>query len=240
MNILCIIANIPEKRWCFFLNEFKNYKVYIIVNDNEYDLTEYIRIYKNIEFIKIDESKCISNGYTNCEFSDKLINGWDKALYYFSSINTDYKNIWFMEDDVFIYNENLLINIDNKYKSHDILCNSSFKEAKLDEWLWKHINIKFPPPYFCGMMCAIRMSNKMLSCLKDYATKNKTLFFLEALFPTIAKYNKLIYISNPPEFLTVTHRQQWNLNELDCHHIYHPLKNLQNHIDARDMLHERT
>ena len=26
MNILCIIANIPEKRWCVFLNSFKNYK----------------------------------------------------------------------------------------------------------------------------------------------------------------------------------------------------------------------
>jgi len=73
----------------------------------------------------------------------------------------------------------------------------------------------------------------MLESINDYAKKNKTLFFLEALYPTIAvKYN-LKYFSNPTEFLTVTHRDKLNINLLNKDNLYHPIKNIESHLEAR-------
>ena len=31
-----------------------------------------------------------------------IASAWDKALYYFSSVNTDYDNVWIVEEDVFV------------------------------------------------------------------------------------------------------------------------------------------
>lgn len=164
----------------------------------------------------------------------KPIIGWDKALYFFSCINCNYDYIWFMEDDVYFYDENTLHNIDTKYDDYDILCNSSFEPAKLDEWLWHMIQINMSPPYYCGMMCMLRFSKKMIKSIKNYAKKNKTLFFLEALYPTIAVKCNLKYISNPTEFITITHRDQHNINLLTRENLYHPVKNIESHIKARN------
>jgi len=84
------------------------------------------------------------------------------------------------------------------------------------------------------MMCCVRLSNNILKCIKDYAEKYKTLFFLEALFPTIAIKNNLKY-SNPSEFDEVTYRefQENNLNKIN---IFHPVKNLNNHIIFREKI----
>ncbi len=141
-----------------------------------------------------------------------------------------------MEDDVYFYDEHTLINIDTKYLNYDILCNSSFEEAKLNEWLWHMIKVNFSPPYYCGMMCIVRFTQKMMNCIKEYASNNKTLFFLEALFPIIAVKNNLIYYKNPNEFLTVTHRENHLLEGLTKYNLYHPLKNLKDHINCREYI----
>jgi len=41
--------------------------------------------------------------YSSLIFNEII--AWDRALYYFSVINKNYENIWFLEDDVFIYGE---------------------------------------------------------------------------------------------------------------------------------------
>jgi hypothetical protein len=58
MNILCLISKSPEKRWCEFLSKINNYKIYIIVDDNNFDLSKFNYEYKKINFIKIDDEKC--------------------------------------------------------------------------------------------------------------------------------------------------------------------------------------
>ena len=62
--------------------------------------------------------------------------------------------------------------------------------SKID-WHWYCIEIEYPLPYYNGMMCIVRFSNSMMNCINDYAKKHNTLFFLEALFPTIAIKNNL-------------------------------------------------
>lgn len=239
-NAICLITLRPSEMYLNFLNTFLNYDIYIIIDDNENNFTQFKKKYTKINFVQLNKNVCIKAGYKNTNFIGvkKLVSGWDKALYFFSYIQTKYNFIWFMEDDVYFYNENTLLNIDKKYEDHDILCNCSFEQGKLNEWLWNMIKIELQPPYFCGMMCIVRFSKNMIEPIKDYAKKYDTLFFLEALFSTLAvKYN-LKYIPNPSEFNTVTHRNIFDIYSLNNTNLYHPIKDITNHIIIRNKIHK--
>ena len=180
LKAICLITFKPNKIYLDFLNKFNTYDIYIIIDDNKNNYSEIKIQYPKINFIQINNEDCTKTGFTNTSYITihKPVIGWDKALYFFSYyINCIYDYIWFMEDDVYFYAENTLQTIDQKYENTDLLCNSSFGEAKLDEWLWDKIEIHLKPPYYCGMMCIVRFSQKMLQSVKDYASKNNTLFF---------------------------------------------------------------
>lgn len=237
-NALCLICLRPNKIWCNFLNDFINYKIFIIIDDNNFDYTELQNIYTNISFIKIDNSKCKANYYFNVNtMINKLISGWDKALYYFSIENTIYDFIWFLEDDVFFYNENVLFNIDKKYSNADLIskkCNINTSGKKINKWHWKKIDINYELPYYNGMMCIVRLSKKMLNCINVYAKKNKTLFFLEALFPTVAIKNNLIH-NSPIEFENIYYRHNITKEQVNKVWLYHPVKDMNAHIVFRKL-----
>jgi len=237
-NAICVITYKPQENHLDFLNTLNSYDVYVIIDDNDNTYIEMKIKFPNLTIVQIDNNKCREKGYinTNTIVLKKDISGWDKALYYFTYIKNNYEYVWLLEDDVFFYNEDTLLAIDNKYTQQDILCNSSFEEAKLNEWLWRFINIRFPSPYYCGMMCSCRFSKRMFNCIKEYAEPNKTLFFLEALFPSIAVYNKLNYLSNPEEFITITHRDILDINTFNKYNLYHPVKNIDSHGKARFLL----
>jgi len=194
--------------------------------------------FTNIKFIQIENKLCLESGFINISYITlkKQVTGWDKAIYYFSKINkVECEILWFFEDDVYFYSEETILRIDDKYKLEDILCNSSYGKGKLDEWLWKFIEIKFQPPYFCGMMCAIRLSKKYINCINDYVNKNNTLFFLEAFFPTIAKHYNLLVTENPVEFTKVTHRDDVPKKiDINVNFLYHPVKDLSLHAIYRN------
>lgn len=240
-NALCLITFNPTQKLDYleFLNSFKNFDIYVIIDDNSVNYNYLMNTYKNIKIIQIDNNLCINYGFFNISYITlrKYVTGWDKAIYYFSINKFNYNNIWFFEDDVYFYSENTILQIDNKYKTEDILCNSSYEEGKLNEWLWKYIYINFSPPYYCGMMCALRLSNNFLNCVCDYVNRNKTLFFLEAFFPTIAKHYKLKIIESPIEFSTITYNnsvpQNNNLNE---NFLYHPVKDIKLHSIYRNAI----
>ena len=235
MNAICLITFRPNKIWCDFLNVFTKYKIFLIVDDNNFDLSTFINDYNNITFIQVENEKCQSNGYIDVNFAiEKLISGWDKALYYFGVEDQNYDYIWFMEDDVLFYNEDTIVRIDNQYTNDDLL-SSSYKKNKNGNkncWHWHRINIQYPPPYYQGMMCVVRFSKKMMSCINVYAIKNKTLFFLEALFPTIAIKNNLKY-NNPVEFNKIYYRHNFKGEIINMNIFYHPVKDLNKHISFR-------
>ena len=238
MNALCLITFIPNKIWCDFLNLFSNYKIFIIVDNNNFHLDEFINNYKNINFIQIEDIKCKLNGYihTTSIILNKFIIGWDKALYYFGVEDNNYDFVWFIEDDVFFKNEETLIQIDNQYIDSDLLSSniSENSDGNKNTWLWKRINIQYSPPYYNGMMCAVRFSNRMMICINNYAKRHNTLCFLEALFPTIAIKNNLI-CNHPNEMHTIHYRHNFNKNNINKHNLYHPVKNLNNHIYFRNV-----
>jgi len=238
MNALCLITHKPNTQILTFLNTFRKYDIFIIIDDNTKKYTELKVSFPRLNIIQIPNSKCEKSGIinTNTIALKKSVSGWDKAVYYFSIHNVSYKQVWFIEDDVFFNGEQTLFAIDEKYVNEDLLCNSDLTFAKnRNDWLWRIIYMNLPPPYVCGMMCACRMSNKMLCCLKEYGSKNKTLFFLEALFPTIALHNKLSCIQ-PTELLTITHRNVWDIATLNTTNLYHPMKKIEDHDIIRNRL----
>ena len=247
MNAVCLVTFRPNKIWCDFLNLFK-YKIFIVIDDNDFDLSDFTN-YHNITFVKVDDEKCKLNGYLDTSFTlNKLISGWDKALYYFGVEEKNFEFIWYLEDDVFFYNEDTLMKIDIQYINEDLLSNTvEISDGDKNTWHWWRVNIDYSPPYFNGMMCCVRFSKKMMECINNYASKNNTLCFIETLFPTLAINNDLIY-SNPDEFnkiyfkcgvkgeLINTNHTHFDFNDeiINPNSLYHPVKNLNDHISFRN------
>jgi hypothetical protein len=235
MHALCLVTFTPNKVWCDFLNLFSEYKIFMIVDDNKFDLYEFISNYNNINFIQIEDINCNLNGYTNTNFTlNKKISGWDKALYYFGVENNIYDFIWFLEDDVFFNNEDTLLQIDSQYINDDLLSNNY--EINVDgnknTWHWAGITINYSPPYYNGMMCAVRFSNRMMKSINNYAKNQNELFFLEALFPTVAIKNEL-KCNTPNEMKNISYRNYFDDEDISEENLYHPVKDLDKHIYFR-------
>lgn len=238
MNAICSITFRPTDIYCHFLNSFSNYKVFVVVDDNEFDLSNFIQNYENITFIQINNELCRNSGYIDLSFTiNKLISGWDKALYHFGIVDTSFEYIWFMEDDVFFHNEDTLIQIDNTYTNTDLLSNNYVENVDGDKstWHWNIININHPPPYYWAMICIIRLSKNMMNCIHEYATTHKTLFFSEALFPTTAFKNNLSY-ECPSVFNNIFYRHDFKKEDITTIGLYHPVKNINHHVEFREHL----
>ena len=69
----------------------------------------------------------------------------------------------------------------------------------------------------------------MISKIKDYTTTYKTLFFLEALFPTIAIKNNLKY-RIIEELRNIKYRNTFVKQDINADNLYHPIKDLNQHI----------
>ena len=243
-NAVCLITHKPneKKEYLKFLNKFNSYDIHVIIDDNNNKYDDLKQQFTNIEFIQIENDLCINAGIMNLNFKvlRKNVTGWDKSIYYFSKKNDlkQYKNIWFFEDDVYFHSEETILKIDNKYESQDILCNSSYKEENLKEWLWGSIckDIPFKPPYSCGMVCALRLSTKYFKCINQYIDKYKKTFFLEAFFPTIAKkYDLITTTKTPVEFSNIKYQTPVpKPNDVNVDYLYHPVKDISLHTTYRN------
>jgi hypothetical protein len=234
---IALICFKPNDIYLDFLNKFSNYEVYIIIDDNSVNYSALYKQqnkYNNLKFIQMLSKICIDYGFTNVNRIGvkKRVSGWDKALCYFAFNTNVNDKVWFIEDDVFFHSEDTLLKIDAKYPDYDLLSNCDFKPAtNMNEWLWQFIRIKIGGPYYCGMMCATRLSQNVLNRIRDYATLNKELFFLEALFPTLSKALKCCC---PDELKTVVYRHDYTYEKVsNKDNIYHPVKNILKHDEFR-------
>ena len=222
-----------------FLSKFTKYDIVIIADDNSINYSEKYAAYKTIKIVQISDDECFSNHFINsCTVTiRKTILSWDKALYYFSSINTNYQHVWFLEDDVFFYNEQTIADIDTKYPTSDLLSHGYGENRTGDksQWHWRMIKIDIHPPYYCTMVCAVRMSQQMLQKIRDYTQSYKQLFFIEAMFPTICKYNNLVY-DTPSELNTITWRDTFVTGDINKKNLYHPIKDMNTHVKYRQGL----
>ncbi len=124
---ICLLTFRPTKDLILLNSNFEDindYQVYVIVDDNEWDIKDLEKNFPKFKFIKIKEEECKKSGFINFNFMVK--NGepsaWDKGLMYFSIINPNkYDYVWFIEDDVFIPKIDNIIKIDEKYPNVDLI-----------------------------------------------------------------------------------------------------------------------
>ena len=199
--------------------------IYIAIDNSGYNTSS---IPTNLRIIKYDEETCKSEGYVCSLLKCTLRNvdrpcSWDKALYHFCVKDLIYDNVYFVEDDVFISDRNIFSNIDKKYESADLICSFNVSEQSDPRWCnWKEFN-NLEKPWYHSMVCACRLSNKLLSKIVEYANANKRLLFHEFFFNTIANTNNLV-IKTPPEFENIHWCADWNISNIQKGKLYHPLK----------------
>ena len=163
----------------------------------------------------------------------------DKALYYLKDTTDLWEAVWLIEEDVFIPALTTIANIDKKYKNYDLLCNANyiFEKPVRNEWFWNTIVNQTPlrPPFAASMVCAIRISPRLLQIIHSYVQQFRSLFLDEVLFNTLALKNNLSVLC-PPELSTIVYRRNWQKQEIQPTHLYHPMKTLRQHILFRRIL----
>ena len=165
----------------------------------------------------------------------------DKALYYFCIEEPEkYDYIWMIEEDVFIPDVNTIYNIDVKYPESDLLCRSNKINRSGEIKTWSHFKKlvnKIELPWCYSMICAVRVSKKLLELINAYAKEKKELLFCEALFNTLAYQNELA-ICIIPELSNIKYNNQVDL-DLDTYnneYLYHPIKDINTHYKLRKKL----
>jgi hypothetical protein len=240
-NVICVLGLDLKTEWLEFLNKIQNYDVYYVLDKPvPVHLEHIIDKFPKVKIILIDDETCEKESIINMNFIiiPKKVIAWEKAVYYFSIVNTEYENIWFLEDDVFIYDENVFNNLDEKYPKADLL--SCIGETTQDPtkagWHWNRMKIEFPPPYYNTMVCGIRVSFNLLSDILNYARQYKTLFYLEALFPTICLKNPKLTHVTPQEMSTILYIKNWNKEDIskNLNNMFHPIKDMKKHIEFRN------
>lgn len=238
-NIICILSVRPCIKTYDFIKELKiksGYEIFIVIDDNKYNIPNYDGF---VKVIKINNEESESIGYKNTIlWLEGKAGSRDKALYYFNRYYTNYDNIWFIEEDVFIPKINTIKDIDNKYTEEDLLTSAHEIFHKIDNnWHWPTVkkNIKIDLPYATSMICAIRCSRKMMKSIDDYVKKYNNLFLDEALFNTLALHNKL-NVKVIPELSTIVWKRGlmgWGLEDIKTTNLYHPIKDIQQQYDFR-------
>ena len=231
MNIICLLAVKPcLKTYNFFKSLQLNtpYEVYIVIDNNDYMIPDYDGV---VKIIKIDNEECAKKGFKSTVlWLDNKACSRDKALYYFSQAAIDYNYIWFVEEDVFIPALDTIQNIDKKYEetAADLLvATHAIQNERQTDWHWNHVNrqIKINPPYSYSMICAIRCSKALLTCIRAYAETYENLFMDEALFNTLALQNNL-KVWCIPELATILFEHDWKSTDIVATNLYHPIKNI--------------
>jgi hypothetical protein len=229
-HILCFLTVAPSALFYDFVKRLKRgtNDVYICMDKNDHTIPGY-KIEDGIKIIQLDNTLCEEAGFKSCTMDNKAYSR-DKALYYFCKNHNhiDYSYLWLIEEDVFIPTVDTIDNIDKKYPKGDLLVKSHFiAEKRQTDWLWPNVNkqIKIEPPYAASMICAIRVSKQLMTCIDAYASTYCNLFLDEALFNTIALQSNLDVVM-ADELETIHWKKQWKREDIDSENLYHPVKNI--------------
>jgi len=210
------------------------YKVFIMVDDNTIKHPSKIN---DINILQMDDKKCISLGYKNASRTlKKNPVTWDKVFYHFSHVDTNFKNIWFIEEDVFIPRFDLLAELDRQNPNQDLLCKEDIAEDTDNiKWHWKIGEGKISKPWYRSLLCCHRQSNRLLQRIKDYCEERKSLLFLEMMVNTLAHHNnyKVKALKN---LQTITWRNKFKIGDIHLNNLYHPMKDLKQQNEFRRRL----
>lgn len=157
------------------------------------------------KLIRSNAQRCESDGFMGTVLwcRDRACSR-DKALHYFAVVNTSYDHVWFVEDDVLFEGFSSFASIDKRFGDNlDLLTRAhrirTDREPEALDWHWPVVVDKIGSPWTASMICVIRLSKRMLECLRQYAHSHKRLFLDESIFGTLCMHNRLA-IGIVPEF----------------------------------------
>ena len=190
MNAIAVLTVRPSDDLLEFYSGFLRlgYRVFIVIDDNNFKLDNAAVKAQNagVSLIKFESSECRRAGFFDLTvlpsrgYGLSNCSAWEKALYYFCCRDLSHDNVWFIEDDVFVPNHEIILTMDRKYGKADIISaeNVVYKDGVLDDgehwpW-WKHVpKTILRPPWAHSMVVAVRLSRKILTAFDDLIRRNK-------------------------------------------------------------------
>lgn len=228
------------------------YDVYLLL-DSESPVTEC----GGVRIVSIADHEAAANGYfdfTPIFKKPSRVVAWDKALYFFNRIARQYSHVWFFEDDVFIPTPGIIQQLDMRHAHADIVSRDNILNAtgELHSWYWWKFIPRdlFPPPWSHSLVCAARLSRRLLACLDelvihsgdwlhvDTAPKHTQVFrapFIEFIFHLLALHNRMEIVT-PRELAHITWRRDWQPEEISPRHLTHPVKDFEEHAEIRQRI----
>lgn len=194
--------------------------------------------------IRVNDAFCAKQGYAGTNKSDsgvvlnKDVIAMDKFLYAFCEIKTEFDFIWVFEDDVFIPNEKVLLDLTENAVEYDLICaNNTLRGNNQMDWHWRSIPDYVSKPHYCSMVCAMGISRRLLNEVRLFSQKHKHLIFSEILFSTLANASKFKIVC-PFEFKTIVWLADWHLEiiyQLE-NNLFHPMKDIDKHKEVRSKI----
>jgi len=257
-----LLTHRPDARQVAFYQALadEGYAVHVVVDDLAFRAPPSM----DISYVQVDERACLRAGYV---FLNPMIAtrkplpvaAWEKGLFHACRAARQYEHVWFLEDDVFVPSIEAILATDRAHPTADLLCqrhtvNISGETRSWDWWKWVPPDV-LPLPWGASMVCASRLSRKLLTTIDALLTANAgrmmslhalakqkqgpmRFLFIELLFNTLAMRHGM-RIETPEALSTVLFHKRWDVAEMDLGHIYHPVKDREAHIAWRKLLEER-
>jgi hypothetical protein len=249
---LVFLTVIPNTKQLDLLAELNllEMEIIIVCDNNDSNLNPFRELYPSFIFIQVPNDECVKSGYQNLNYMIRkgFPTAWDKAIYILCEYS-NYTHMWLIEDDVVIPHKDTILLLDKKVGDDvDLVVKSNFTYIHAKRWHWNQLPkyyIKNNKVYgidiktrrffegYGSMVCAMRISKNLLNIIKNYANRNKQLFFLEIFFNSLANLHNL-KIANPLELTNITWRDKFNIDDINKNYLYHPFKNIDEQIKIRN------
>jgi hypothetical protein len=233
-TVVCFLCVCPNEKVIGFARKVsEKYKTYIVCDDPHCKTPNI----PEITFIKITDAEAASTGWTRSNITiKKPTTAWDKVLYYFAVKNTIPAHVWIIEEDVFVPDASVLTTIDVKYPDADLVAKQNVRDDEDPDFLWWFdADGYLEKPHYRSLVCATRLSRRLLEAVKAFVKEHGRLVFIEIIFNTIVSQQGM-KLEMPEELSTIIWRHEWTAETVDTLHLFHPIKDVNLHDSYRDRL----
>lgn len=233
MHALAVLTRQPHPTLVAFYQRLaqEGYEVFVFVDDN----TVACARKDGVRFIQVDDGLCAGQGYQGfnpviTKPGAPLVSAWDKALFYFGQVNRGHRQVWFVEDDVFVPRAGVFGEIDRAFQTADLLSEGNVVNTtgELESWAWWPMvpHSRLALPWAKSMVCAVRVSRRLLRIVAEYVTRHPTApKFIEYVFHTLALHHGLS-VEVVKHLQGIAWRRDWTAAELNRDTLYHPVKSI--------------
>lgn len=204
--------------------------ILIVMDENRSNISNFESTF-NFQLIHVNEKDCLEYGYQKSISQAPDIyqlTAWDKALYYFNTINKSHSFVWLIEDDVFIPSTRALLALHELYSNTTDVVSSQNRENTIgntSNWWWFLVDGYLVPPWYSSMANIIGMSRRLLNAIDEYVRWRGLVPFHEIFINTLAMH--LNYTVRTPfelKHLVFRNRYEFSMIKELPNDFWHPVK----------------